>query len=111
MAMTQVLAGAPKPSSGMPIPGKPGWWRDVLRYGFAPGPVALAVAAKLLLAPVVSDESFYLFLVPASLAAAGIGGLGPGLVATALGLLLGLLVFNPHSQFMTADVANAAAFG
>jgi two-component system, LuxR family, sensor kinase FixL len=104
--MTEVLARPQKPASGTPLA-----MRDALRYAAAPGCVALAVAAKLLLAPLVSDESLYLFLVPAALAAAGFGGLGPGLVATALGLLLGLFVFNAHAQLLTADIVNAATFG
>ena len=50
-----------------------------MRYGMAAGAVALAAGVRLLLTPVVSDESLYLFFVPAVLAAAGIGELGPGL--------------------------------
>jgi two-component system sensor kinase FixL len=110
-AMTQMPVASTQPPSEAPFAGKPGWKRDVLRYAVAPGTIALAVAARLLLAPVASEESLYLFLVPAVLAAAGIGGLGPGLGATLLGLLLGLFAFNPHPQLMTADIANAAAFG
>jgi two-component system sensor kinase FixL len=108
--MTEVLAPPPKSASSAPLAGKSGRWRDVLRYGVAPGSVALAVAAKLLLAPIVSDESLYLFLVPAALAAAGVGGVGPGLTATGLGLLLGLFVFA-QPQLSAAEIANAAAFG
>jgi two-component system sensor kinase FixL len=103
--MTEALPGPQKPA-----PAAFGL-RDLLRYAAAPGGVALAVVAKLLLAPIVSNESLYLFLVPAALAAAGLGGLGPGLVATALGLLLGLFVFNAHPHFTGADIANATAFG
>lgn len=86
------------------------WRRIALRYGLAPATVALAAAAGVLLAPVVSSETLYLLLVPAVLIAASFGGLGPGLAATALGLLAGLLVFTAHPQFTPADMVNAVAF-
>jgi len=61
----------------------------VLRYGVAPTAVALALAVRALLSPVLHDESIFLYFVPPILVAAGIGGLGPGLLATALGLTAG----------------------
>ena len=54
--------------------------------------------------------SLYLFFVPAVLAAAGIGGLGPGLGATALSLLLGLLSSRRNLR-LCADIVSAAVFG
>ncbi len=72
-----------------PRPAPETWGKqDILRYAVAPATVALAVAAGLLLARIANVESLYLFLVPAVLASAGLGGLGPGLAATVLGLVL-----------------------
>ena len=56
----------------------------VMHYGLAPIAVALAFAVRAMLVPILQDDSPYLFFVPAVLVAAGIGGLGPGLLATAL---------------------------
>ena len=100
--MTEVLVGSSRPwveTSAM---------RATARYALAPVTVAVAVAFKLLLAPIASGESLYLMLVPAVLAAAGLGGLGPGLLATVLGLLFALV----SAQFkIGADgIANAAIF-
>ena len=43
--------------------------------------IAIALGVRLALATTLGDESPYLFFVPAVLVAAGIAGLGPGLVA------------------------------
>src|SRR5438045_3374632 len=61
------------------------------RYGLAIAAIALVLAARALLAPILHDEAPYLFFVPAILVAAGVGGFGPGLLATVLGLMLGSL--------------------
>ncbi|TMJ02020.1 MAG: PAS domain S-box protein [Alphaproteobacteria bacterium] len=82
--------------------------REVARYAVAPLTVALAIAAKLALAPVASDEAAYLILVPAVLAAAGLGGLGPGLVATALGVLV--VASAARFRLGPSDIANGAIF-
>jgi K+-sensing histidine kinase KdpD len=66
----------------------PTWRTDIVRYGIALASVAIAFAARALLGPVLEDQAPHLFFVPAVLAAAGLGGLGPGLLATALALLL-----------------------
>jgi two-component system sensor kinase FixL len=100
--MTEVVARAPKPSFQAAAK------RDVARYTVAPVTIALAIGAKLALSPIASDESVYLILVPAVLAAAGLGGLGPGLAATVLGLLF--VVLTAQSRLGASDIANAAIF-
>jgi two-component system sensor kinase FixL len=100
--MTEVVARAPKPSFQAAAK------RDVARYIVAPVTIALAIGAKLALSPIASDESVYLILVPAVLAAAGLGGLGPGLAATVLGLLF--VVLTAQSRLGASDIANAAIF-
>lgn len=108
--MTSVSAQPPEPPSPRALAGHLAWGSDVVRYAVAAGALALALAARLVLAPVVSDPSLYLFLVPAVLAAAAIGGLGPGLMATALGLLFGLFVLPVNPRLTAGDMVDAAAF-
>jgi two-component system, LuxR family, sensor kinase FixL len=84
---------------------------SAMRYGLAPVAVALALAARVVLQPILHDEAPYLFFVPAVLVAAGLGGLGPGLLATALGLVLGSsFVGSGFPNFSRPEFVNAAAF-
>jgi two-component system, LuxR family, sensor kinase FixL len=82
----------------------------LILYGIALVAVALVWLARIVLAPVLGDQSPYLLFVPAVLVAAGLGGWGPGLMATALGALLGLTVNPAGSQIMVEEIASAAAF-
>jgi two-component system sensor kinase FixL len=60
-------------------------------YAAAVAAVALSLGVKLVLAPVLHDQGAHLFFIPAVLIASSIGGLGPGLLATALSLIAALL--------------------
>jgi two-component system sensor kinase FixL len=82
----------------------------VIRYGVAPAAVAIALAIRLLLAPMLQEAPPYLFFVPSVLVAAGIGGLGPGLFATVLGTLLGLLFIPRFPAISVAEIVDAAVF-
>ncbi|MGT2467096.1 DUF4118 domain-containing protein [Mesorhizobium atlanticum] len=44
--------------------------------------VAVAFIARFVLASILKDQAPYLFLLPAVLLAAGVGGFGPGILAT-----------------------------
>lgn len=81
-----------------------------LAYGVAVVAIALAVAVKLGLASILSGEASYLFFLPAILVASALGGWGPGLLATVLGLLLGLFFVADFRSISTADVINAVTF-
>ena len=59
----------------------------LLRYGVATLGVALVVLLKLVLDPLITEQSPFLLLAGAVMVAAWFGGLGPGLLATALGAL------------------------
>ena len=83
---------------------------QLLLYGIALLAVAVAWGVRGALAPVLHDHSPYLLFVPAVLVAAGLGGWGPGLAATFLGALLGLLVFTGASEISAAEITNAVAF-
>src|ERR1022692_1059756 len=82
----------------------------ILRYGIAPTAVSLALAARALLTPILHDDSIFLYFVPTVLISAGIGGLGPGLLATALSLLAAFFVLSSASAISNTGLVNAAAF-
>jgi two-component system sensor kinase FixL len=82
----------------------------ILRYGIAPTAVSLALAARALLTPILHDDSIFLYFVPTVLISAGIGGLGPGLLATALSLLAAFFVLSSASSISNTGLVNAAAF-
>ena len=88
---------AAKPSDTRLLGGVKRWVlmrQDVLRYGIAPLAVAIAFVARIALTPILQGDSPYLFFIPAVLVAAGLGGLGPGLLATGLSAVLGLVVIT-----------------
>ncbi len=84
--------------------------QDVLRYGMAPLAVAIAFVARMALTPIMQGDSPYLFFIPAVLVAAGLGGLGPGLLATGLSAVLGLFVIRDFPDLAVPEVVNAVAF-
>ena len=81
-----------------------------MRYGIAPTAVALALAARALLAPILHDDTVFLYFVPAVLIAASIGGLGPGLLATALSLVAAFFLLAGASAISNSALGNGAAF-
>src|SRR6266571_7006681 len=84
--------------------------REVLRYALAPFAVALAFLARLALTPILGDASPYLLFVPAVLTAAGLGGLGPGLLATGLSVVLGFFVITMSPGVSASEIVDAALF-
>ena len=58
-----------------------------LAYGVAVVAVALVILLKLLVDPLIAEQSPFLLLAAAVMVGAWFGGLGPGLLATALGAL------------------------
>ena len=84
---------------------------SVMRYGLAPIAVALALAARgRCWSRYCRTNSPYLFFVPAVLVAAGLGGLGPGLLATILSVLLGFFAIVGVLELSRSEVVNAAVF-
>ncbi len=83
----------------------------------ATGPYWLALAAvsalllfRIGLDPWLHGHAAFLLFIPAVLLAAGVGGLGPGLLATALGLIAGVL-FVAHGEGLTnPEIIEAAIF-
>ena len=104
---------ADKPSDTPLLRGVKRWLlmrQDVLRYGMAPLAVAIAFVARMALTPIVQGDLPYLFFIPAVLVAAGLGGLGPGLLATGLSAVLGLFVITDFPNLTVPEVVNAVAF-
>jgi two-component system sensor kinase FixL len=98
-------AGRSGPNGRWELPQKP-----LIRYAIAPVAVAVAWLARALLSSLLGAEAAYLFFTPAVLVAAGIGGLGPGLVATAFATVLGFLISMAGPSSFTAEVTNAVIF-
>jgi two-component system sensor kinase FixL len=79
-------------------------------YALAAALVAMAFLARLLLGPVLGDEVTYLLFVPAILVASGVGGLGPGLLATALSDVLAIYFFRTALPLSVPHVFGLSAF-
>jgi hypothetical protein len=79
--MIEIAAKAPgSPAGGAESPTPP-LRAAVGQYGAAVAAIAVALGARVLMAPILHDEAPYLFFVPAVLIAAGVGGFLPGLLA------------------------------
>ena len=84
--------------------------QNIVLYGIAAAAVALALAARVLLEPVLQDDVPYLFFVPAILVAAGVGGFGPGVLATVLSLAICLAFIVDFPALSPPEIVNAGAF-
>jgi len=97
-----------------PQPGLPGFLsparKPLIQYGVALLAVAVAWLAERQMLSIAGIEAPYLFFVPAVLVAAGIGGLGPGLLATALSTGLVLFAIKPHTVYWSAEILDDAIF-
>jgi two-component system sensor kinase FixL len=82
----------------------------IWRYGVAPTLVAVALAIRSLIAPLVSGDAIFLYFLPPVAISAGLGGLGPGLLATTLGVLAALLALYEPGHVTRAELVNGAAF-
>jgi two-component system sensor kinase FixL len=83
--------------------------RRWVRYAVAPTVVAIAFALRALV-PELHSDAVFLFFVPSVLLAAGVGGLGPGLLATALSVALVSQVIVGPSVYAAISVLDAIAF-
>src|ERR687898_2854233 len=76
------------------------------RYGVATLAVGVVVLAKVLLAPVLPEQSPFLLLAGAVVVGAWFGGLGPGVLATVLGALAADYFFLPPLNAFTEPGPN-----
>ena len=86
------------------------WRRIAWQYGVAILAIAAGVAVKLAFDSVLRGEASYVLFVPAVLIASALGGWGPGLLATALGLMLGVFFVTETRQLAAADAVNGLVF-
>ena len=84
--------------------------RIAIRYGVAVGCVTFAYAVRLVLEPLLQQEATFLLFVPAVVVASAFGGVGPALSATALGLLLGSVLFPDFPSLLPSEIAHAIMF-
>ena len=70
----------------------------------------IVLALRLGLDPVLGDRNFFILHVPVVLVAAGLGGRGPGLLATALCLGVGAAMLQEALWLDTANLVDASAF-
>ena len=106
---SQGTADAAKP--GLTVPAAGATWSAALRpYGIAFAAIAAALAVRLALESVLAGQASYLFFLPAVLIASAVGGWGPGVFATVLGLVCGLVFMIDVRAAGAADVINAAVF-
>jgi PAS domain S-box-containing protein len=82
-----------------------------LRYGVAALAVALVLLLRLLLSPVITQETPFLLLSAAVMVGAWFGGLGPGLLATALAALVVDYFFLPPRGSFTGPGLQAVPLG
>jgi two-component system, LuxR family, sensor kinase FixL len=89
---------------------------DALRHAASNYALALAVsllgfAVRRMLDPVLTVQATYIFFTPAIIIASAVGGFGPGLLATVLGVAGGLYFSGDLPEPHLRDLTSAAAFG
>ncbi|WP_349643840.1 PAS domain S-box protein [Bradyrhizobium sp. LMTR 3] len=70
----------------------------------------MAFVSRLALMPLLEDQAPYLFFVPVVLLAAGVGGFGPGILATGLSVPLVFLLIGKFVAFGWPEIINGAVF-
>jgi two-component system sensor kinase FixL len=105
----QIAKSDVPPPPGAPGPSGPAR-KPLIAYGVALLAVAVAWFADRELLSIVGIEAPYLFFIPAVLVAAGIGGLGPGLLATALSTSVVLLALKPHTAYWSTEILDDVIF-
>lgn len=78
-------------------------------YWLAVASVGVLLLFRLALGPLLHGHGAFLLFIPAILLAAGAGGLGPGLLATALGVISGIFVGGDEA-LSQAELVEAAIF-
>ena len=79
-------------------------------YGLTAVAVAIAALLHYGFESVLGGQAGYLFFIPAVLIGSAIGGWGPGIFATVLGILIGVLFVAAHRSFTPASQLNVVLF-
>jgi two-component system, LuxR family, sensor kinase FixL len=85
--------------------------RGVSDYALAVAVALLGFAVRRMLDPVLTVQATYIFFTPAIIIASAVGGFGPGLLATVLGVAGGLYFSGDLREPHMRDLTSAAAFG
>jgi two-component system sensor kinase FixL len=86
-------------------------WRLIRTpYGIAVWASAIAGGIRFALDTILSGQASHIFFVPAILVASAIGGWGPGILATILGLFLGVYFVADFRTVLPGDIINAFIF-
>jgi two-component system sensor kinase FixL len=86
-------------------------WRLISTpYGVAVLAVAIAGGVRLSLEKILAGQASHIFFVPAILVASALGGWGPGILATILGLLGGVYFVAELRPVLPGDIINAFVF-
>ena len=80
------------------------------RYGIALVTVIIAWAARALLSPVLPSETVYMYFVPSVLISAWLGGVRPGLAATALSIVAADFLLPDAPGLTLTAIINGFAF-
>ncbi|HZP19295.1 MAG TPA: PAS domain S-box protein [Bauldia sp.] len=85
-------------------------WQKLRPYGIAVLACAVTLAVRLALQPILLDQPLLVLFVPAVMAGSAAGGLGPGLLATALSLLGSNLLIRNVSWMSVPQLINSGVF-
>src|SRR5215468_590436 len=85
--------------------------RSVSNYALAVAVSLLGFAVRRMLDPVLTVQATYIFFTPAIIIASAVGGFGPGLLATVLGIAGGLYFSGGLLETHLRDLTSAVAFG
>ncbi len=111
MAHRQSHGAADAAKPGLTLAAAGVTWSAALRpYGIALVAIAAALAIRLTLESFLAGNASYLFFLPAVLIASAVGGWGPGLFATILGLVCAVFFVIDVRAVVAADIINAAVF-
>ena len=83
---------------------------QLMHYGAVVGMVLAAFAIRFALDPSLGEHAPFLFFLPTVVIAVAIGGLGPGLLASTLGLLGGTVFVPLDDGLGVAETVNLAAY-
>ncbi|WP_454621131.1 PAS domain S-box protein [Bradyrhizobium cenepequi] len=81
-----------------------------MRYAIAVTGVVVAFAGRFAFVPLLEDQAPYLFFLPAVLLAAGVGGFGPGILATGLSVPLVFFFLAKFSEVGWPEILNGSIF-
>jgi len=90
--------------------GAPSLKRLAVDYGWTVLAVVIAAVLRLAAGPVLGPQAGYMFFVPAILVGSAVGGWGPGVFATVLGLAIGLFFVAEAGVFSAASAIDAFVF-